>query len=228
MFLKNSDVLIFETDDAKFKFNRLTHNKKISYTVNNTLNTIFTTPNDWKDFKINKVGLNILCLTANYLHKNLDIIPRVIDQLLTMDNDLDFKFFISLEKKDLRFDDKYDRYISYLGRVELENLPILYLQMNILFMPTLLETFSTTYLEAMFMKVPIVASDMSFARDICGEATLYCSPLNEKDYAEKILLLYNNKELKNSLISKGQKELKRFGDSISRTKKILRNNKKNI
>ncbi len=41
------------------------------------------------------------------------------------------------------------------------------------FIPTLLEVFSATYLEAMLMKKPIIASDLEFSRDICGESAYF-------------------------------------------------------
>lgn len=221
LFVKNSDVLIFETDHAREVFNYLTSNKIQSYTVSNTLNSIFERRNDWQDFKIEKTSLDILCLAANYPHKNLDILPRVIDEMLRLDPSLSFKFYVSLTKEELHFDDKYDDYLHYMGRVELEKLPSLYSQMDILFMPTLLETFSTTYLEAMYMKVPIVASDMEFARDICEDSALYCSPLDATEYAEKKLLLYNSQAIRKDLTEKGSENLKRFGTSMDRTKKYL-------
>ena len=93
--------------------------------------------------------------------------------------------------------------------------------MDIVLMPTLLEIFSTTYLEAMYMQVPIIASDMGFARDICWDSALFCSPLNAKDYAEKILMLSENSNLRNELITKGTENLKRFGTSMDRTQKYL-------
>ncbi len=221
MFLKNSDALIFETDDAKVKFDQLTNHKKSLFTVSNTLNSIFNRRNDWKEFNVKKSKYDILCLTINYPHKNIEIIPRVIDEILKVNASLDFKFHISLKKEDLCFGDKYDAYINYFGRVGLEELPSLYSQMDALFMPSLLETFSTTYLEAMFMKIPIVASDMSFARDICADAALFCSPLNAKEYAEKLLLVHSDTLLRNDLIQKGSENLKRFGTSMDRTKKYL-------
>ena len=151
----------------------------------------------------------------------MQIIPKLINEIQNIDPELNFKVHISLKKEDLNFNDKYDSYINYLGNVPLNQLPSLYQQMDVLLMTSLLETFSTTYLEAMAMKVPIVASDMPFSRDICAEAALYCSPLKADEYAEKILLLHNNISVKNELIQKGEQNLKRFGTSMDRTKKYI-------
>ena len=121
----------------------------------------------------------------------------------------------------MNFDKKYDQYINYLGKVDINQVPLLYKQMNLLFMPTLLETFSTTYLEAMISEIPIVTSKMSFAQDVCGDSALYCEPLSATDYAKKISLLTSDNELRNSLIQKGKINLLRFGTSMDRTKKYL-------
>ena len=220
-FINNADALVFETENARLIFKQKTEYKKDTFTVHNTLNAVFSKREEWQTLPIEKNQLDILCLTANYPHKNLQIIPKLINEIQNIDPELNFKVHISLKKEDLNFNDKYDSYINYLGNVPLIQLPLLYQQMDVLLMPSLLETFSTTYLEAMAMKVPIVASDMPFSRDICAEAALYCSPLKADEYAEKILLLHNNISVKNELIQKGEQNLKRFGTSMDRTKKYI-------
>lgn len=222
-FNKNSNALIFESDYARNYYclkNRITFS---TYCVNNTLNEIFLKKNSWKDIQIcNLAPFNILCLSANYVHKNLAIIPEIIDILKDKYNFTGFKFNISLSKTDLNFNEKYDENINYLNKIDIYNLPKLYEQMQLLFMPTLLEVFSTTYLEAMFMKVPILASDMPFARDICKSACLYSSPTVAKDYAEKIYELYSNISLRESLIERGSIRIKDFGSSMDRTNQYLK------
>ena len=215
-FKRNSNAIIFESDDAKDIFRKKISSNIKTYTVNNTLNSVFDSyvvKGNMKD--VNQ--LNILCLSANYPHKNLNIIPRVIDEIEKINPKLNFKFNISANKSDFNFDSKYNSYINFLGRVEINNLPDLYEKMDVLFMPTLLEVFSTTYLEAMFMQIPIVCSDMSFARDICANSAVYCSPVNAKQYAENIVKVYTDVDLKNNLVKNGLINLERFGDSKKRT-----------
>ena len=189
--------------------------------MHNTLNAIFNKKEEWQNLPIEKTQLDILCLTANYPHKNLPLIPKLIKEIQKLAPELNFKVYISLKKEELIFDNQYDRYVNYLGNVALSQLPSLYQQMDVLLMPSLLETFSTTYLEAMAMKVPIVASDTPFSRDICAEAALYCSPLKADEYAEKILLLHKNIGIRDKLIQEGEQNLKRFGTSMDRTKKYI-------
>ncbi|MGI9651865.1 glycosyltransferase [Chryseobacterium sp. RLHN22] len=218
-FLKNSNVLIFESEKANQIYT--SKNKIKSYTVNNTLNSVFENREIWENINIKKSNFDILCLSANYPHKNLKVIPQIIDYILETNKLTDFKFHISGVKESFGFSEKHNKFINYLGHVKLEMLPSLYSHMDCLFMPTLLEVFSTTYLEAMFMKVPILSSDMEFARDICGNAAIFCNPTDVEEYAKNILILYNDPTLRKNLIQKGEQNLKRFGNSLQRTKQYI-------
>lgn len=228
-FKKNSDVLIFESENARKIFSEKYQYRKETFVVSNTINEIFENHSRWKSFNIkNNEATKILYLTANYLHKNLKIIPDIIDVLRQEAPQFEFKFYISIKKEELGFSDIYDPYIEYLGKVDIKQIPSIYQQIDLVFMPTLLEVFSTTYLEAMFMKKPIIASDMSFARDICQDAAIYCEPINPKSYATAILNIVDNKNLYDSIVENGTENLKRFGNSMDRTKLYLEIIKKTI
>lgn len=222
-FVRNSDTLIFETDDSRDIFVKKYKFINPNYVVNNTLNQIFFDSTKWETlaFKFDVKVNYILCLTANYPHKNLQIIPSVIDAILEIDKTLEFKFVLSLSKEEVNFSDYYDKFICYIGRVELEKIPDLYTHVDVLFMPTLLEVFSTSYLEAMYMKKPIVASDMSFAKDICGDAAVYCSPMDGNAYAGAIVKIIIDTKFKNELVEKGSEIFKKFGTSMDRTNSYI-------
>ena len=90
-----------------------------------------------------------------------------------------------------------------------------------MFLPTLLECFSASYPEAMYMKCPILTSNLSFAHSLCGDSAIYFDPLNPKDIAEKILYLAREKEVQNSLIAKGTAQLSFFDSFDTRADKYL-------
>lgn len=218
-FIKNSNVLIFESEEARKRLKKVFNGD--TYVVPNTLNEIFKTPERWSNVNLGeKEAFNILYLTANYPHKNLEIIPAVIDSLIDL-GFKDFKFYLSINESELKVNDQQKRHLGFLGKVNITQVPNIYREMNAFFMPSLLEVFSTSYLEAMYMKVPIVASDMPFSRDICGESALYAGPNNADEYALKLIEIYSNTELKDKLIDFGLKNLERFSDSMGRTKKYL-------
>ncbi|MDV3673121.1 hypothetical protein CMU49_04390 [Elizabethkingia anophelis] len=221
-FKKCSDALIFETENARKTFVEKTHYNKDTYTVGNTLNEIFFEPNEWRDYdNLPTSSFKILFLTANYPHKNMDVIPEVIKILKHKYKFNDFKFLITLQSEELNFPEYCEEYIEYLGKVDLKKIPSLYNQSQMVFIPTLLEVFSATYLEAMLMKKPIIASDLEFSRDICGESAYFCEPVNAESYADAIFRLANDENLRNSLVSKGTENLKRFGSSMERTVSYL-------
>lgn len=220
-FKLNSDVLIFESEEAEKRV--LTKYKKQTFTVNNTLNEVFNEKMRWNtglSQKLDSTYLNILSIAANYPHKNLNIIPQVIDELIGLGIE-DFRFILTLDKDEINFESKYLSYVEFIGKVDIESVPPLYQVCEILFMPTLLEVFSTSYLEAMFMGVPIVASELPFATDVCGDAALYCEPLNPASYASAIAKLIKDKRLYNLLIERGKERIQYFGTSLDRTNKYL-------
>lgn len=229
-FLRNSNALVFETANAQQVFSKYTNKKHELYTVSNTLNEIFSKHDQWENLEIqNKSKFNIIYLTSNYPHKNIQIIPNVIDVLIEKYKLSDFKFLITVTREEVNFPVKYNQYVEYLGKVPLNKIPALYKQSHLAFIPTLLEVFSATYLEAMYMNLPIVASDMPFSRDICADAALFSKPTDAEDYAEAIYRLYMDVDLKNEKIKLGSENLKRFGTSMDRTMKyikIIQNQKK--
>lgn len=221
-FERYSDALVFETQDSKEIYLKKYKSKKELFVVSNTLNEVFYNKQKWINLNLNlRNTFNILFITANYPHKNLQIIPQIINILKEQFYWNDFRFILTVKKEEMGFDDETNNFIKYLGTIPVESIPNVYEQSDAVFIPTLLEIFSTTYLEAMFMKKPIIASDMSFARDICGNSAIYCEPLNAQNYAESLNLLRENIQFKNEMIQLGTLKLKQYGSSIDRTRKYL-------
>ncbi|PSD43920.1 hypothetical protein C7E23_09940 [Elizabethkingia anophelis] len=50
---------------------------------------------------------------------------------------------------------------------------------------------------------------------------IFCEPVNAESYADAIFRLANDENLRNSLVSKGTENLKRFGSSMERTVSYL-------
>lgn len=221
-FKKYSDALVFETQDAANIYKEKYSFDKHVFVANNTLNEIFHSPDEWQKIPLHLNNtFNIVYLTANYPHKNLTIIPSIIDILTNKFNFYNFKFILTVDRDELKFHDHYNQYIKYIGKVNINELANIYEQSNIAFIPTLLEVFSATYLEAMFMKKPIIASDLGFAKDICHECAYFCEATNPEAYADAIYKLYTKPEISLDLVQKGETNLKRFGTSMDRTRKYL-------
>ena len=108
-----------------------------------------------------------------------------------------------------------------IGPVDINDCPYLYSKSDALFLPTLVETFSASYPEAMIMNKPILTSDYPFSRSVCKDAALYFDPYDINDVMSKIFEITSNKDLYNSLINKGSFCVKRMPSFMDMTKKYL-------
>lgn len=98
--------------------------------------------------------------------------------------------------------------IINVGPLSQQDLGAFYKHCDALVMPTRLESFSGTYLEAMHFGMPILTSDLDFAHEVCGDAALYFNPWNAESIRDAILTLKSRPELKQDLVAKGQARLR--------------------
>jgi glycosyltransferase involved in cell wall biosynthesis len=85
--------------------------------------------------------------------------------------------------------------------------------------PSLFEGFGVPVLEAMKSDIPVLTSANSSMQEIAEEAALYFDPLSVNDMAEKLMLIYKDEDLRNSLIQKGKQRAGEF--SWQRTADLL-------
>ena len=157
--------------------------------------------------------IRIFSFAAPHPHKNLSIIPQVAKELFDLGIE-NFVFIVTIPEDDKTYESeiffklckdlKVEDNIKNIGKVSYLDAPSRYQQSNILFLPTLLEVFSVTYLESMAMKLPIVTTDFSFSREVCGEAALYYEPKNAKDAASKLFNIISNQKVKHKLLEAGK------------------------
>ncbi|HEB62593.1 MAG TPA: glycosyltransferase family 1 protein, partial [Bacteroidetes bacterium] len=95
----------------------------------------------------------------------------------------------SKEKKIFKDIEKYELedILINLGYVEMDKIGFLYSKIDALLLPTLLESFSGTYVESMYFKKKIITSDMDFSREICKNNTWFFNPEDAEDILEKII-----------------------------------------
>jgi glycosyltransferase involved in cell wall biosynthesis len=163
-----------------------------------------------------------LYLSAYYPHKNFETLPGVIRIL--KDRDIQCQFMLTLTNEqfeEIFKDNVCKEYLINMGPVNPSETIKLYQDTDAVFMPSLLETFSANYPEAMKMDKPILSSNLEFAKEICGDAALYFEPENELDIADKICEIIRNKDLQQDLILKGQKQLNKFETPGSRAHKLI-------
>ena len=71
------------------------------------------------------------------------------------------------------------------------------------------------------MNVPILTTDLPFAKAICGDAAYYYSPLDFREAADKIYELATNNHLRDDLISRGEQQLKCFNTASKRAELLI-------
>lgn len=223
-FFKNdADYYFVQTEDVKERLIKFINNQNV-YTVPNTCG--FTETRVSEKFRSlprkKEATFRFLTLSAYYEHKNLEIIGAVSKKLQGLGYS-NVEFVVTLNKDTFSkcFNDYPSSKIINVGPVKPKECALLYKECDALILPTLLECFSANYVEAMFMKKPILTTDLSFARTVCGNAALYFSPLDENDLVDKIIKLINNPNLRFQLIKEGDLRLKDFPNATERADLII-------
>ncbi len=96
------------------------------------------------------------------------------------------------------------------GRVSDQNLAILYNGARALTYPSLFEGFGLPILEAMACGCPVITSDVSSMPEVAGEGAVLIDPLSVTEITDAMIELAKNDVLVNSLIIKGNIQLKKF------------------
>lgn len=163
--------------------------------------------------------VNIACVGNTCPHKNFDILPDVLKELqrLGIEN---VRFHVTMPIGDYITEDVLgkarnsnvaDKIINY-GRISQKDLAELYRKCQLCFLPTLLEVFSASTVEAMYFKLPIVATNFQFNAEVLADACLYYEPMNAKDAAEKVAKMIADKALQATMRERMARQLAIYGD----------------
>jgi glycosyltransferase involved in cell wall biosynthesis len=100
--------------------------------------------------------------------------------------------------------------VQHLGYVAAADLPGLYNLATLFVFPSLYEGFGMPPLEAMACGTPVVTSNNSALREVCGDAAHLVDPLDEESLAEGMLQLLGSAERRAELSQRGLKRAARF------------------
>lgn len=223
-FFNRLDAIIVQTEDVKDRLSKILSSKVPIFVISNTINAYFLTGQTFQN-KIpqRKPGeIRLLTISSYYPHKNLEIID-LVTKALVRKRKVNFRFVVTLPEEKLKqlFGENGNQMIFNVGFVPIKECPSLYKECDFMFLPTLLECFTVSYLEAMVMKKPILTSDISFAHTICKGAAVYFDPLDPEDIANKIISLSEDCEKQNILISNGESIIKSMITPSERARKFL-------
>lgn len=186
--------------------------------VKNVLPSIFKTL-DNTPFPTDGKWIDIASVANDSKHKNLDIIPSVLNELKHLDID-NVRFHVTLPDDCECWKEIYNRLVNLgledrvitHGRLSQHDLAIMYRHCQICFLPTLLEVFSASTLEAMYFNLPTVATDFDFNKEVMADACLYYEPMNAKEAALQIKKYIEDESLQNDMRQKMTKQLTAFSD----------------
>lgn len=219
--IKKAHFFVTQTDDVK---------NSLIQTLNIPSDNIAVVPNVLPAFIRkednshidDKDGLiHVASVAAADKHKNLDIIPDVIYILshtynienivfhLTLPENTQLWKSIETKARKLGVNSK----IINHGRVNQHKLcNDIYRKSTIAFLPTLLEVFSASTIEALFFGLKIVATNFSFNTQVLGDTALYYEPMNAEDAAKKLFQVLTDEKLAQSMSEAIHKQLEQFGD----------------
>ena len=216
--MKAAYAFVTQTETTKKGIMRITGKptEKVCV-VNNVLPGVFKTmdntpivEDDW---------INVACVGAPVPHKNMDIIPDVIDELAKI-GIKNVRFHTTIPVDDpmmAKVVDRCaelgykDRLINH-GRVSQKELGEMYRRCQFCFLPTLLEVFSASTVEAMYFNLPIIATDFPFNTEVLADACLYYEPKNAKDAANQLAKMIADKEVQATMRERMARQLAIYGD----------------
>jgi glycosyltransferase involved in cell wall biosynthesis len=150
-------------------------------------------------------------------NKNLKILLSIASQLqkdgigLVIAGDINEKVFASgdtLLSKDLTN-------TVVLGRIDDDDLPLLYRRALCLAFPSIEEGFGLPPLEAMNCGCPVIASNRASLPEVCGDAALLCSPFDPDQWLAAIRRLAADSSLRASMIERGRAQAARYSFAVS-------------
>jgi len=162
-------------------------------------------------------AFTFLCLAHYYAHKNIDIILEAAERLPKYTEKLANciitiaphqhpgarKLLAKLQST------KHNGPVKNIGPVPNHMLAEVYRNADALIFPTLLESYSRTYLEAMHFGLPILTSDRDFAHHVCHDAAIYSDPLDPDSVARAMARVMEDQELRERLVENGRRILAR-------------------
>lgn len=225
--IKNARYLITQTETTKQGILRITHLPENHVrVVNNVLPASFASQSN-KHIN-NDSWREVACVGAPVPHKNFDIIPEVLRELKNNRiNDVRFHItmpenhiiWIKIQKKLREY--HLESLVINHGRLNQAELSDMYKHCQYCFLPTLLEVFSASTVEAMFYDLKIVATNFSFNKEVLKDSCLYYAPMNPIDAAKQFMRLFNDKELQESLSNNMRKQLKKYDNYEKHFNEIL-------
>jgi len=100
--------------------------------------------------------------------------------------------------------------VVFTGFVNDADLCALYSAARVCVCPSLYEGFGFTVLEAMACGAPVICSQATSLPEVAGKAALYFDPRDPEEMANRLVHVFSDDALRDSLIEQGRQNLQRF------------------
>ena len=159
----------------------------------------------------------IYTVTTSMPHKNLIVLLKAF-KLIRKNEKINLKLIVSgqlkgdFKNKTFEFikNNNLEKEIFITGFVSESDKNFLYKNSLMVVYPSLYEGFGLPVLEAMVFNSPVITSMAASLPEVGRQACLYFNPNSATELSEKILLLYNDDDLRKKLIEKDKENLKHF------------------
>lgn len=115
-------------------------------------------------------------------------------------------------------DMKHPHDVHFTGHIPSEELGDIMASAFALVYVSLFEGFGIPLIEAMSCRVPVITSNTTSMPEAAGDAALLVNPLSVDEIAEAMKQLFENDSLRQSLIEKGDKQIKKFSWELTARK----------
>jgi glycosyltransferase involved in cell wall biosynthesis len=158
-----------------------------------------------------------LYVASWFSHKNHEVLFSALEQLRR--SNVPIRLVVSIEPELLHSETAEVRRLVLEGRivpvgwVAKEWLRALYNAADGCLMPSLIESLSSSHLEAMQWGKPQIVSDLPYAHALCGDAAIYASPEDPTAWSGEMLRLREDVALRERLVAAGRRRMEMMPNS---------------
>ncbi|MCG6229913.1 glycosyltransferase [Vibrio furnissii] len=190
----SADHYILQTEPSLEEFVKLGFDKVSCSVVHNAISEQFLDSNlSHNDELPVKQDLSVFIPSSYYKHKALETIPLVARAIKESSN-VKVIFYLTIKEEHFENhilpiieDCNVGDSIVNLGPFEHSKAKELYTKYDIVLQPSVLEVFSTSYIEAISMNKPLIVPKLNFTEGICHTYPIYFKALDVDDCASKVL-----------------------------------------
>lgn len=222
-YIKKSDWWIFQTTHSRDNFIKLMGVDKNRCTVvHNAISESFLNYKPFMAVSKKQDGkVRILYPSAYYPHKNFEILPDLIYGLALKGLDAEFTLTINNQKVWGELVNKCQKLgvaerLKNVGPYQHSDALSLFIQHDVIFQPSLVEVFSTSYIEAMAVGLPLVVADLPFSRSICQDYAEYFDVDNVNSCIDAVNVAVSRVHEADDRFKLGNKILVNYGSQADR------------